>query len=62
MSETSHDNDKRMNKERPQIAVAQLGARMHYAVPRILEEAGMLDLCRAGMASTASGDPKLVEA
>lgn len=35
---------------RPSIAVAQIGARMHYAVPRILEEAGMLyhfytDIC-----------------
>jgi len=34
----------------PNIAVAQLGARMHYAVPRILHEAGMLhrlytDIC-----------------
>lgn len=25
------------------VAVAQLGARMHYAVPRILQEAGLLD-------------------
>src|SRR5918994_2027868 len=27
----------------PRIAVAQLGARMHYAVPRIFHEAGLLE-------------------
>jgi len=27
----------------PCVLVAQLGARMHYAVPRILHEAGALD-------------------
>jgi hypothetical protein len=27
---------------KPQIIVAQLGARMHYAVPALLERAGML--------------------
>jgi glycosyltransferase involved in cell wall biosynthesis len=30
-------------KQLPQIAVAQLGARMHYAVPVILNKAGMLE-------------------
>lgn len=29
--------------EKPNVAVAMLGARMHYAVPRILAEAGLLE-------------------
>src|ERR1035438_9514735 len=31
-----------MSEGRPQFVVAQLGARMHYAVPRILSSARML--------------------
>lgn len=30
------------SKKRPRVTVAQIGARMHYAVPRILESAGLL--------------------
>jgi len=29
--------------DRPRVIVAQLGARLHYAVPRILEQSGLLD-------------------
>jgi glycosyltransferase involved in cell wall biosynthesis len=32
-----------MSLQSPQFVVAQLGARMHYAVPRILQSAGLLD-------------------
>lgn len=29
--------------QQPQVIIAQLGARMHYAIPRMLHEVGMLD-------------------
>jgi glycosyltransferase involved in cell wall biosynthesis len=33
-----------VSEMRKRISVVQLGARMHYAVPRVLEQAGMLEL------------------
>jgi glycosyltransferase involved in cell wall biosynthesis len=34
---------KKMMKTKSRVTVAQLGARMHYAIPAILQEAGMLE-------------------
>jgi glycosyltransferase involved in cell wall biosynthesis len=36
------ESSKQTVEEQPRVAVAQIGARMHYAVPRILESAGLL--------------------
>lgn len=46
-----------MNKR--SILVAQLGARMHYAVPRILQEAGMLERLHADICAI-KGWPSIV--
>jgi glycosyltransferase involved in cell wall biosynthesis len=43
----------------PNIAVAQLGARMHYAVPRILHKAGILDQLYTDICAV-KGWPKLL--
>ena len=50
-----------MKKERPQVAVAQLGARMHYAVPRILQEGDMLSAFYTDICAT-KGWPRLLQA
>lgn len=49
------------NTSKPRVIVAQLGARRHYAIPRMLHEAGMLehfytDIC------TVKGWPRLLKA
>jgi glycosyltransferase involved in cell wall biosynthesis len=43
------------------VTVAQLGARMHYAVPRILQRAGMLEHFYTDLCATA-GWPRLLRA
>ena len=44
---------------RPQFIVAQLGARMHYAVPRIIHEAGMLERFFTDISALHNGFPLL---
>lgn len=49
-----------MSEALPRVAVAQLGARMHYAVPRLLHEAGLLT--RLFTDSYAGDKPRLAAA